>query len=239
MRSIRESVLKTYGCQLDEPCCFSGDQMQQCFNVFTDIHKVLFPVLFHCCVLLEIKLIFYYYHCHLPLPLPLRTFSWWQVFYGDSRSSMGKGAADEDYQGHRFWDTEMYMIPAVLMFRPTTVKKMLQYRTMHAEQAQQKAEVSAWASYQRRKIVGCACAGPGTFSPPPTSKETGSQRSQHASRHVRDAHAVVHCGIAYPGVAVKTFPAFPAHVHPAIVRIWPEANGIELVWYHIKSRNKG
>ena len=57
---------------------------------------------------------------------------------------MGKGAADQDYQGHRFWDTEMYMNPAVLMFRPNTVKKMLQYRTMYAEQAQRKAEVSAW-----------------------------------------------------------------------------------------------
>ena len=36
----------------------SGDhwQMQQCFNVFTDINKVFFMVLFHCCILLEIKL---------------------------------------------------------------------------------------------------------------------------------------------------------------------------------------
>ena len=35
-----------------------------------------------------------------------------------------------------------------------------------------------------------------TFSPPLTSKETDIQRSQHASRHVRDARAVVHVGIA-------------------------------------------
>ena len=38
----------------------------------------------------------------------------------------------------------------------------------------------------------------GTFSPPPTSKETASSRSRHASRHVRDARAVIHVGIAYP-----------------------------------------
>ena len=46
------------GCQLDEPCGLSGDhwQMQQCFNVLTDIYKVFFLVLFHCCILLEIKL---------------------------------------------------------------------------------------------------------------------------------------------------------------------------------------
>ena len=36
------------------------------------------------------------------------------------------------------------------------------------------------------------------FPPPPTSKETASQRSRHASRHVRDARAVTHVGIAYP-----------------------------------------
>ena len=37
---------------------------------------------------------------------------------------------------------------------------------------------------------------PGAFSPPPTSKEIASQRSRHVSRHVRDARAVMHVGIA-------------------------------------------
>ena len=40
---------------------------------------------------------------------------------------------------------------------------------------------------------------PGTFPPPPTSKETASKRSRHASRHVCDARAVMHVGIANPG----------------------------------------
>ena len=39
---------------------------------------------------------------------------------------------------------------------------------------------------------------PGPFSPPQTSKETASKRSRHASRHVRDARAVMHFGIANP-----------------------------------------
>ena len=34
------------------------------------------------------------------------------------------------------------------------------------------------------------------FPPPPISKETASKRSRHASRHVRDARAVMHVGIA-------------------------------------------
>ena len=37
---------------------------------------------------------------------------------------------------------------------------------------------------------------PGTFSPPSTSKETASERSRRASRHVRHARAVMHVGIA-------------------------------------------
>ena len=37
---------------------------------------------------------------------------------------------------------------------------------------------------------------PGTFSPPPTSMETASQRFRHASRHMRHARAVMHVGIA-------------------------------------------
>ena len=35
----------------------STNRMQQRFNVLTDIHKV-FLLLFHCCILLEIKLTF-------------------------------------------------------------------------------------------------------------------------------------------------------------------------------------
>ena len=39
---------------------------------------------------------------------------------------------------------------------------------------------------------------PRTFSSPPTSKKTASQRSRHASRHVRHACAVMYVGIAHP-----------------------------------------
>ena len=67
---------------------------------------------------------------------------------------------------------------------------------------------------------------PGTFSPPPTSKDTASYRSQHASRHVRDARAVMHVGIANPVGARKAFPAFPAHAQHATLRIWQEAHDL-------------
>ena len=39
---------------------------------------------------------------------------------------------------------------------------------------------------------------PGTFYPPPTSKETPHYWSRHASRHVRHARTVMHVGITKP-----------------------------------------
>ena len=67
-----------------------------------------------------------------------------------------------------------------------------------------------WASCQIPKIAGCACAGyAGNVFP-----DTLGQRSRHASRHVRDARAVMHAGIAnwrfsLMSVAGKTFPGIP------------------------------
>ena len=97
----------------------------------------------------------------------------------------------------------------------------------------------SWASCQICKIAGCACAGnAGNVFPATTIK-----RSRHASRHVRDARAVMHAGIAnqqFPlkSVAGKTFPAFPAHAQPAILRIWQEAHwssshSLNQWWLHV------
>ena len=50
--------------------------------------------------------------------------------------------------------------------------------------------------------IAHALGVPGRFSPPTTSKETLAQHAQHASRHVRHAHALMHVGIAnlrWPG----------------------------------------
>ena len=52
--------------------------------------------------------------------------------------------------------------------------------------------VVLWASFQVRKIAGCAGAG-NTGNVFPT---TAPKRSRHASRHVRDARAVMHAGMA-------------------------------------------
>ena len=57
--------------------------------------------------------------------------------------------------------------------------------------------ISKWASYQIRKIMGCACAGNAwNVFHPPTSKETAIWRSWHALRHVLHTRAVMHAGIS-------------------------------------------
>ena len=87
-------------------------------------------------------------------------------------------------------------------------------------------DVHAWAFCQIHKIADCACAGnAGNVFP-----AIAVQRSRHASRHLRDARAVVHTGSLTGGLPWsrwrwETFPAFPAHAQPAILRFWWEAHG--------------
>ena len=64
---------------------------------------------------------------------------------------------------------------------------------------------------------------------------TMSLRYRHAPRNVRHARAGMHVGAAeylFPlkSVAEKTFPTFPAHEQPAILRIWLEAHICTPVW---------
>ena len=85
--------------------------------------------------------------------------------------------------------------------------------------------VLLWASYQIRKIAGCACAGnAGNVFP-----ATAGKRSRHALRHVR-TH-VPWCMLGSPTSGFlwsrwrgEPFPAFPAHAQHVIFRIWQEAN---------------
>ena len=55
------------------------------------------------------------------------------------------------------------------------------------------------------------------------------QRSQHAPRHVRDARAIMHVGIANPLLREKNVPGIPAYAQPAVLRIWQETHLEEMV----------
>ena len=51
------------------------------------------------------------------------------------RTGLGRGAIGKDYQGHIFWDSEMYILPAIVFFRPDLAKIMLRYRIKRTSEA--------------------------------------------------------------------------------------------------------
>ena len=82
-------------------------------------------------------------------------------------------------------------------------------------------EANTWASCQIRKIAGAHARGmPGTFSPSP----------QVSDPDMHHGTCVTHVPWYMPGSLTsgflwnrrwgKTFPAFPAHAQPAILRFW-------------------
>ncbi|CAG7826840.1 unnamed protein product [Allacma fusca] len=55
-------------------------------------------------------------------------------FYGLSPGSLANGGHLSDYQGHSFWDTEIWIYPVVLYFFPEAAREVLNYR-LHLIQA--------------------------------------------------------------------------------------------------------
>lgn len=60
----------------------------------------------------------------------------------DGKTGMGaKGLSGEGYEGHYFWDTEMYVLPVFVYTAPEIAKALLEYRFSTLEQARQRARV--------------------------------------------------------------------------------------------------
>lgn len=60
----------------------------------------------------------------------------------DSRQSFTPmGLSSQGYNGHVFWDTELWMYPTILAFQPEMAKSCLDYRSDRLEKAKQKAHV--------------------------------------------------------------------------------------------------
>ena len=88
---------------------------------------------------------------------------------------------------------------------------------------EQQDEVTTWASYQIRKIAGVHAPGmPRTFFP------QVSDPDMHHGTCVKDVPLCMPgsptSGFLWNRRRGKTFPTFPAHAQPAILRIWQEAN---------------
>lgn len=60
----------------------------------------------------------------------------------DGLTGMGaKGLTGEGYEGHYFWDTEMYVLPVFIYTRPELARKLLDYRYHTLEQARGRARI--------------------------------------------------------------------------------------------------
>ena len=60
----------------------------------------------------------------------------------DGRTGMGaKGLSGEGYEGHYFWDTEMYVLPVLIYTDPDVAKKLLDYRYGTLDQARARARI--------------------------------------------------------------------------------------------------
>ena len=59
----------------------------------------------------------------------------------DQRTGMGaKGLSGEGYEGHYFWDTEMYVLPVFIYTEPETARGLLDYRYSTLEKAGEGAD---------------------------------------------------------------------------------------------------
>lgn len=60
----------------------------------------------------------------------------------DGKTGMGaKGLSGEGYEGHYFWDTEMYVLPVLIYTEPEVAKTLLEYRYDKLPQARDRARV--------------------------------------------------------------------------------------------------
>ena len=76
----------------------------------------------------------------------------------DGRTGMGaKGLSGEGYEGHYFWDTEMYVLPVLVYTEPEAARHLLDYRYSTLEQARGRARIlghEKGALYPWRTING-------------------------------------------------------------------------------------
>lgn len=94
------------------------------------------------------------------------TFNMYHLNQSASRDSYGniapKGLSGEGYEGHIFWDTEMYMIPFFTITNPRISKTLLESRHRQLEYALENAKRmghSKGALYPWRTITGKECSG--------------------------------------------------------------------------------
>ncbi|XP_032530188.2 protein-glucosylgalactosylhydroxylysine glucosidase [Danaus plexippus] len=69
-------------------------------------------------------------------------------FYGLSPTGLARGGTFDDYEGHNFWDTEMWMFPPILLMYPRYARQLLQYRLDRAHIAAELAKLTGNKGYR-------------------------------------------------------------------------------------------
>lgn len=69
-------------------------------------------------------------------------------FYGLSPAGIGLDRQQEVYNGHSFWDTEIWMQPTVLLLEPAWSKELLNYRYLMRRTARDNAAETGYKGYR-------------------------------------------------------------------------------------------
>ncbi|MBP5159811.1 MAG: glycoside hydrolase family 65 protein [Lachnospiraceae bacterium] len=80
----------------------------------------------------------------------------------DHSNIAAKGLSGEGYEGHFFWDTEMYLQPFFTLTNPELSKNLIAYRYRTLEYAKENAKIlghKKGALYPWRTIMGKECSG--------------------------------------------------------------------------------
>lgn len=71
-----------------------------------------------------------------------------RLFYGLSPAGLGLNRQLEVYNGHSFWDTEIWMHPVILFLQPEWSKELLNYRHILKETAHDNAVNTSYKGYR-------------------------------------------------------------------------------------------
>ncbi|XP_013098590.2 protein-glucosylgalactosylhydroxylysine glucosidase [Stomoxys calcitrans] len=66
-------------------------------------------------------------------------------FYGLSPTGLSRGQLDDDYEGHNFWDTEIWMLPAITQMESHWSEQLFSYRLNHLSGATFNANHTGYA----------------------------------------------------------------------------------------------
>ncbi|XP_030557288.1 protein-glucosylgalactosylhydroxylysine glucosidase [Drosophila novamexicana] len=88
-----------------------------------------------------------------------------EPYFGLSPTGLARGNLEADYEGHNFWDTEIWMLPVITQFGFEYAKQLLGYRYNHLEGARYNAQMMGnkgarfpWESaYTGTEVINPCC----------------------------------------------------------------------------------